>query len=184
MTDPRLFGPAAGFAALPLEAPEADSLNGQLHGLRLLRQLTAQRLMLAPANLAALADVDLERVLYLHRNTQGTALDSTYAAALVRLAETYKRLPISTEFMYYRAEWLNSRGEAGAAVALTREAEVRFPKSHGAARARQLRAQIEALELSFSAADIVVPGQPWQLNIQTRNGDGPVVRPCLPHIAE
>ncbi|RYY19033.1 MAG: hypothetical protein EOO36_06735, partial [Cytophagaceae bacterium] len=59
-TDPQLFGSAQEFAALKLDAPEADSLNGPVHALRLLQRLTAARL--AANNPAALANVDLQRL--------------------------------------------------------------------------------------------------------------------------
>ena len=168
-TDPRLFGSAGEFAALPLPVPAGDSLNGPLHALRLLQRLTAARLQVAPANPAALADVDLSRLDYLHGLTQNAALNNQYEPALVRLAETYKLLPISTEFMARRAEAVREAGDNVAAVRLALESETRFPKSRGAARARQLRASIEQPELAFSAADIVVPNQPWRLDVTVRN---------------
>ncbi|GAA4042746.1 alpha-2-macroglobulin family protein [Hymenobacter glaciei] len=168
-TEPQLFGTAAEFAALRLLAPEADSLNGQLHALHLLQRLTASRQQLVPQNLAALADVDLSRVDYLHGLTQDTDLAAQYEPALVRMAETYKRLPISTEFMARKAEAVHEAGDNVAAVRLAHEAEVRFPESRGAARARQLREQIEQREVAFLAADVVVPNQPWRLDVTTRN---------------
>ncbi|MDB5271034.1 MAG: hypothetical protein JWP58_4074 [Hymenobacter sp.] len=169
LTDPKLFGTAAEFAALRLLAPDSDSLNGQLHALHLLQRLTASRQQLAPQNVAALADVDLSRIDYLHSLTQNNDLAAQYEPALVRLAETYKALPISTEFMARRAQAVREAGDNVAAVRLAREAEARFPKSRGAARARQLRAQIEQPELAFSASDIVVPNQPWRLDLTARN---------------
>jgi hypothetical protein len=171
LTDPKLFGTATEFAALRLLAPDADSLNGQLHALHLLQRLTASRQQLAPENLAALADVDLQRLDYLRSLTEGTDLAPEYAAALARMAETYRALPISTEFMWRRAGALEATDRV-AAVALAREAEARFPKSHGAARARQFREQIERPEVAFSASDIVVPGQPWRLDLTVRNVTG------------
>ncbi|GAB2710756.1 alpha-2-macroglobulin [Hymenobacter frigidus] len=168
LTDLGLFGTAAEFAALRLLAPEGDSLNGQLHALRLLQRLTASRQQLVPANLAALADVDLSRIDYLRSLTQNTDLAAQYEPALVRLAETYRALPISTEFMACRAQAARETDPV-AAVRLAREAEARFPKSRGAARARQLRAEIEQPELAFSAADVVVPNQPWRLDVTARN---------------
>ncbi|MDQ2793855.1 MAG: MG2 domain-containing protein [Bacteroidota bacterium] len=169
LIEPKLFGPAAEFAGLRLLAPEADSLNGQLHALHLLQRLTASRQQLAPQNLAALADVDLSRVDYLHGLTAENDLAAQYEPALVRLAETYKVLPISTEFMARRAEAIREAGDNVAAVRLARDAEARFPKSRGAARARQLREQIEQPEVAFSASDIVVPNQPWRLDVTARN---------------
>ncbi|HEX8657290.1 MAG TPA: MG2 domain-containing protein, partial [Hymenobacter sp.] len=168
LVDPQLFGSAAEFAALRLLAPAADSLNGQVHALHLLQRLTASRQQLAPANRAALADVDLSRLDYLRSLTQGTSLAEQYEPALVRLAEAYRALPISTEFLARRAE-LRRETDAGAAVQLAREAELRFPKSRGAARARALREEIERPELSFSAAEVVIPNQPWRLDLTTRN---------------
>jgi uncharacterized protein YfaS (alpha-2-macroglobulin family) len=166
LTDPKLFGSAQEFAALKLTAPVTDSLNGQLHALRLLQRLTTARL--AANNPAALADVDLQRLDYLHGQVQNTDLAAQYDPALARLAETYKALPLSTEFIARRAE-ARRETDAVAAVALAREAEARFPKSRGAARALQLRQEIIQPEISFSAADIVVPGQPWRLDVTARN---------------
>jgi hypothetical protein len=171
LTEPRLFGTAQGFAALRLLAPAGDSLNGQLHALQLLQRLTASRQQLAPQNLAALADVDLQRLDYLRSLTLGTDLAAQYEPALVRMAETYKALSISTGFMARRAEAVHESGDNVAALALAKEAEARFPKSHGAARARQLREQIERPELAFSAADIVIPSQPWRLDVTARNAN-------------
>ncbi len=162
-----LFGPAPAFAGLRLLAPGADPLSHELHTLHLLQHLTGQRLR-QPQNLAALADVDLQRLDYLRNITQGTDLASEYEPALARLADTYKALPISAEFVARRAE-VQRETNPVAAVALTRAAEAQFSKSRGAARARQLRAEIERPELAFSAADIVVPGQPWRLDLTVRN---------------
>ncbi|WP_035557560.1 alpha-2-macroglobulin family protein [Hymenobacter sp. IS2118] len=172
LTEPKLFGTAEEFAALRLLAPDADSLNGQLHALHVLQRLTASRQQLTPPNLAALADVDLSRIDYLHDITQNTDLADQYEPALVRLAETYRALPISTEFMARRAEAVREAGDNVAAVRLAREAEARFPKSRGAARARQLRESIEQMEVAFSASDIVVPNQPWRLDMTARNVAG------------
>jgi hypothetical protein len=166
-TEPRLFGSAQEFAALKLTAPAADSLNGPLLALRLLQRLTAARL--AANNPAALADVDLQRLDYVHGLVQGTDLASQYEPALARIAEQYKALPLSAEFIARQAEARHEAKDDVAAVALTRAAEARFPQSRGAAQARQLRASIEQPELAFSAAEMVVPGQPWRLDLTARN---------------
>ncbi len=170
-TDPALFGPAASFAALRLLGPDADSLNPQLHVLHLLQRLTASRQQQVPVNVAALADVDLQRVAYVYAIAQGTDLAAGYGPALTRLTETYKALPISTEMMAARAALLHEQGDWVGAVALAREAEARFPKSRGAAQARQLREEIEQPEIDFAAAALVVPGQPWRLTATVRNAE-------------
>ncbi|MEJ7662987.1 MAG: hypothetical protein WKG07_27255 [Hymenobacter sp.] len=166
-TNPKLFGSAQEFAALKLTAPADDSLNGQLLALQLVQRLTAARL--AADNPAALADVDLQRLNYLRGLTQNTDLADQYEPALARLAEVYQALPFSTEFIASQAQTRRDAGDNVTAVALTRAAEARFPKSRGAARARQLRAEIERPELAFTAADVVVPGQPWRLDLTARN---------------
>ncbi|AMJ66923.1 alpha-2-macroglobulin family protein [Hymenobacter sp. PAMC 26628] len=168
VTDPQLFGSAQEFAGLPLGAPAADPLNGPRLALQLLQRLTAARLPLAAANPGALAAVDLQRLDYLHRLTQNTDLADAYGPALARAADAYKALPISTEFLAAQAV-LARDSTPVAAVARARTAEARFPKSRGAARARALRAEIERPELTFSAAEIVVPGQPWRLDVTARN---------------
>ncbi len=169
-TDPALFGPAPEFAALKLTAPADDSLNNQLLALRLVQRLTAARL--AAGRPAALAAVDLQRLDYLRGLTQNTDLAAQYEPALARMAEVYQALPLSTEFMARQAQARHDAGDDGAAVALTRAAEARFPKSRGAARAAELRAEIERPELAFTAADVVVPGQPWRLDLTARNVAG------------
>ncbi len=168
LADAKVFGSAQEFAALKLTAPADDSLNGPLHALRLLQGLTAARLPLAAANPGALADVDLQRLDYLHSLTQNADLAGQYGPALARMADAYRALPISTEFIARRAE-LARDSTPVAAVALARAAEAQFPKSRGAARARVLREAIERPELAFSAAEIVVPGQPWRLDVTARN---------------
>ncbi|RZK57070.1 MAG: hypothetical protein EOO59_09360, partial [Hymenobacter sp.] len=115
-----------------------------------------------------LANVDLQRLGYLRAFVQGEDFTEPYQVALARMAETYKTLPISSTFLARLAE-AKRLTEPVAALALAREAEARFPKSRGAARARALRAEIERPELVFSAADIVVPGQPWRLDLTARN---------------
>jgi len=167
LTEPKLFGTAAEFAALRLLAPAADSLNEQAHTLHILQRLTASRLQLTN-NPAALADVDLLRLDYLSGLTDGTALAEEYAPALARMAQTYAALPISTEFVARQVELLRA-GNPAEAVRLAREAEARFPKSRGAARARRIREEIELPTLAFRAADLVVPGQPWRLEVTARN---------------
>ena len=168
-TDPALFGPAASFAALRLLGPDADSLNPQLHALHLLQRLTASRQQQVPQNVAALADVDLQRVAYVYAIAQGTDLAAGYGPALTRLTETYKALPISTDFMVKHVALLREQGDWVEAVALAREAEAQFPKSRGAAQAQRLREEIEQPEISFTAAELVVPGQPWRLTVGIRN---------------
>ena len=168
-TDPQLFGSAAEFAALPLLAAPDDHLNGQLHALQLLQQLTAQRLAATPPQPTALAAVDLQRLDYLADLTEGTALADEYGAALARLADLYQTLPISAEFRARRATWLHEAGDAVAAVAEARATEAQFPQSRGAQQARQLRLEIEQPELSLTAADTVLPGQPWPLDLSLRN---------------
>ena len=170
-TDPRLFGSAQEFAALKLTAPADDSLNGQLLALQVVQRLTAARLAAADkaTSLAALADVDLQRLDYLHGLVQNTALADQYEPALARMAAVYQALPLSTEFIAAQAQARREAGDNVAAVALTRAAEAQFPKSRGAVRARQLRAEIGRPELAFTAADVVVPGQPWRLDLTMRN---------------
>ena len=166
-----LFGPARDFAALKLQAPATDSLNHELLTLHLLQQLTGQRLS-QPQNPAALADVDLQRLDYLRELTKNADQAAAYEPALAREAEANKALPISTEFVARRAEARHAAGDDVAAVRLARLAETQFPKSRGAARARQLRQHVERPEVSISAADIVVPGQLWRLSLTARNVAG------------
>ncbi|MCB2375998.1 hypothetical protein LGH70_00280 [Hymenobacter sp. BT635] len=164
-TDPALFGPAPEFARLPLAGPAADSLNGRLHALRVLQELTAFRLQQA-GNRAALASVDLKRIDFLRLSSP--QLSAAYLAALVRLADEYRALPISTEFLARQAQEYRA-GQPEQAVAAARTAEERFPTSRGAKMARRIREEIEQPTLSFSTDEVVLPGQPWALAASGRN---------------
>ncbi len=173
-TDPKLWGTAAEFAALKLAGPAVDSLNGNLAALQTMQRLTAVRLAQTSAgaanaaNPAALADVDLLRLNFLRGLTSGPGPEASYETALRQMAETYNALPISTEFVASRAELLRETDPV-AAVKLAKSAEAAFPKSRGAARARQLRASIERPELAFAADEIVLPNQGWRLGLTVRN---------------
>ncbi|UYZ63085.1 alpha-2-macroglobulin family protein [Hymenobacter weizhouensis] len=167
LTDPALLGPAADFARLLLTAPPADSLNGQFQALQVLQQLTRFRLQ-DQANPAALADVELKRLRFVAEHAELADKDALYRTALARAAETFRSLPISTEFMAAQAESL-AESQPAQARKLAQAAEKAFPKSRGAGRARALRQRIEAMELRFTVEDVVLPGQPWLLKLTVRN---------------
>ncbi|WP_375436444.1 alpha-2-macroglobulin [uncultured Hymenobacter sp.] len=167
LKNPTLFGSASDFARLQLQAPQADSLNGQLHALRVLQQLTAFRLT-DSKNLAALADVDLKRLRFVRQHAELPNEEELYHAALTREAETYKALPISSEFLFEHASAL-IESEPAQARELALKTEKQFPKSRGAAQAKSLRQSIEQVEVNFTVEDVVLPGQPWLLKLNVRN---------------
>ncbi|MDF7813321.1 alpha-2-macroglobulin family protein [Hymenobacter sp. YC55] len=167
LKSPVLFGSAADFARLPLQAPKADSLNGQFYALRVLQQLTTFRLT-DSKNLAALADVDLKRLRFVQQYTTLANKDSLYQAALARTAEVYKALPTSTEVLLELANHF-SETEPAKAREITLQAEKRFPDSYGAQQARVLRQRLEAAELRFTTEEVVLPQQPWLMRLNVRN---------------
>ncbi|MCB2407265.1 alpha-2-macroglobulin family protein [Hymenobacter lucidus] len=167
LKNPALYGPAADFVRLKLVAPQADSLNGQFHALQVLQQLTAFRLADA-ANRAALADVDLRRLSFVEQHATLPDNAALYRAALAREAANYQALPISTEFLAAQAGSLEATDPAQAReIAL--QAEKRFPKSRGAQQARALRQRIEAVDVSFTTEEVVLPSQLWLLKLAVRN---------------
>ncbi|MBO3272889.1 alpha-2-macroglobulin family protein [Hymenobacter defluvii] len=167
LKNPALLSPAADFARLPLQAPKADSLNGQFHALRVLQQLTQFRLT-DTKNQAALADVDLQRLRFVWQHAAFATKDSLYRTALLRDAEAHRALPISTDFLVAAADNLEETQPAQARE-LALQAEKQFPKSRGGQRARALRQRIERQELSFVTEEVVLPNQPWLLRVEQRN---------------
>ncbi|RPD50150.1 hypothetical protein DNI29_04960 [Hymenobacter sediminis] len=167
LRDSLLFAPAATFAQHKLTAPVADSLNGQFHALQILQQLTAFRLQDA-RNPAALADVELQRLRFVHQHTELENKDKLQQRALARAAETFRALPIAAEFL---AEQVESLAEAAPAQArqIALDAEKRYPNSRGAKQAQLLRQGIEAVELIFTTEEVVLPQQPWLLSLNVRN---------------
>ncbi|MBC6606472.1 hypothetical protein H8B13_06555 [Hymenobacter sp. BT188] len=168
LQDKNLFSPAAEFVRLKLTAPAVDSLNGQFHALQVLQALTAFRLTDAK-NPTALADVELKRLHYAHEHTELADNDELYQTALARSAETFKALPISTEFLVAQAENVLNEDEPAQARALTLEAEKRFPKSRGGQNALALRRRIEAVEVKSTTEEVLLPNQPWLLKLEVRN---------------
>ncbi|UOR05534.1 MG2 domain-containing protein [Hymenobacter aerilatus] len=162
-----LFGPAADFARLPLQAPPADSLNGQFHALRVWQQLTQFRLT-DTKNPAALADVDLQRLRFVWQHATFADKGSLYRTALLRGAETYRALPISTEFLVAAADNLEE-SQPTQARKLALQAEKQFPKSRGGQLARALRQRIEQVTVGFTTEEVVLPNQPWLLKLDVRN---------------
>ncbi|TGE10199.1 alpha-2-macroglobulin family protein [Hymenobacter fodinae] len=161
------FSPAAEFARLPLEAPRADSLNGRFFALQALQQLTQFRLTDAK-NQAALADLELQRLRFVKQYTVLVTADSLYRQALSRAAETYAALPISTSFIWEEAvSWEYNRPAKALELAL--RAEKRFPTSQGAKQAAALRQRIETKELNFTTEEVLLPNQPWLLQLRVRN---------------
>ncbi|QNE40522.1 hypothetical protein F1C16_13600 [Hymenobacter sp. NBH84] len=167
LKNPALLSPAADFARLPLQAPKADSLNGQFHALRVLQQLTQFRLT-DTKNQAALADVDLQRLRFVWQHAAFAAKDSLYRTALLRDAEAHRALPISTEFLVTAADNLEETQPAQARE-LALQAEKQFPKSRGGQRARALRQRIEQITVGFTTEEVVLPNQPWLLKLDVRN---------------
>ncbi|MBW3128789.1 alpha-2-macroglobulin family protein [Hymenobacter profundi] len=167
LKNPALLSPAADFARLPLQAPKADSLNGQFHALRVLQQLTQFRLT-DTKNQAALADVDLQRMRFVWQHAAFAAKDSLYRTALLRDAEAHRALPISTEFLVTAADNLEETQPAQARE-LALQAEKQFPKSRGGQLARALRQRIEQVTVGFTTEEVVLPNQPWLLKLDVRN---------------
>ncbi|GAB3234852.1 alpha-2-macroglobulin family protein [Hymenobacter seoulensis] len=167
LRDAGLFGPAADFARLKLTAPLADSLNGQFHALQVLQQLTTFRLQ-DTKNLAALADVELKRLRFVHQHTELATKAELYRAALAQAAETFAAVPVSTEFLTEQAETY-TESQPAKARELALQAEKRFPTSRGAQQALALRRRLEAVELSFTTEEVVLPNQAWLLKLNVRN---------------
>ncbi|NVO83273.1 alpha-2-macroglobulin family protein [Hymenobacter terrestris] len=168
LTDPKLFGPAAGFARLKLEAPAADSLNGQFHALQVLQQLLAFRLQNAAAQPEALADADLQRLEFVQQHATLENKTELYRAALRRAAEAYRATPVAAEFgAAEAASW--EEDEPAKAHALALVVEKQYPKSRGARQAAALRQQLERVEVGFTTEDVLLPGQPWLLQLTVRN---------------
>ncbi|OWP62923.1 hypothetical protein CDA63_11945 [Hymenobacter amundsenii] len=167
LTDPALFGPAAGFARLKLAAPAADSLNGQFHALQVLQQLLAFRLT-DKANPTALADADLQRLEFMHQHARLESKAQFYRAALAQAAETYRALPIAAEFRAAEAAaWQDE--EPAKAHALALAIEQQYPNTRGAQQAAALRRQLERVEVSFTTEEVLLPGQPWLLRLTAHN---------------
>ncbi|NVO31069.1 alpha-2-macroglobulin family protein [Hymenobacter lapidiphilus] len=168
LTDPELFGPAAGFARLQLDAPAADSLNGQFHALQVLQQLLVFRLQNAATHPEALAAADLQRLEFVQQHATLENKTELYRAALRRAAESYRATAVAAELgAAEAASW--EEDEPANAHALALAVEKQYPKSRGAGQAAALRQRLERVEVGFTTEAVLLPGQPWLLQLTVRN---------------
>jgi uncharacterized protein YfaS (alpha-2-macroglobulin family) len=172
------FAPAAAFAQCPLAT--ADSLSFPYRALAVWQQIIAFHLR--DTSPEALADADLRRLDFVHRESVRPDRDSLYLSALQTLAAQYAGAPCAAEAAFRIAKHCNGQGDAyhpftnpapqwkkKEAVAVIDDAVKRFPGSLGAANCLALKNDILRPSLSFSVDEATPPGRPLLVNIAYRN---------------
>ncbi|CAL1520621.1 alpha-2-macroglobulin family protein [Chitinophaga sp. MM2321] len=172
LDDTAAFAPAATFAAHHFAA--ADTTSVQYQALLLLQQL----IRLHEDNKAALLDVDIERVQYMNQVAVMENKDELYLHALDQLLLAYTGEKEVTSVLQLQAEWYLNKGtsdEAGNADAMKKakaicEKAVQLtPKSIGGAACAHMLDRIGEKQLSLSAEQVNVPGEPFRTLVTYKN---------------
>ncbi|MES2730326.1 MAG: MG2 domain-containing protein, partial [Bacteroidota bacterium] len=179
------FAPADQFATYQVST--TDTLSFTFQATRLFQDLLQFRLQ--ENNLAALLEVDLERLSYVLQQSVHPNKAVLYQQALQALEKKYENSEQSAEVSYWLAYQLyqNSQKynplqsdehqwEAKQAYELCGKAISRFPKSHGAQNCRNLQAIIETKDLQLTLEKVNLPNEAFRGLVSFKNVDKLFVR--------
>ncbi len=174
--------PADEFVKQAFDSP--DSTSGKLWALRLLQDLT--RFHLSDKTPAALIDVDLKRLEFVHAHSILDIKDAAYVKALEALGNNYSNTESYVEIalklaQYHREKAGNYQAIKGAkdplknsnklALDLAKEAVKKYPNAYGAKSCRDLINQITEGSIDVRVEEVVPPNKPILARINFKNAD-------------
>lgn len=172
------FAPPADFVGQKLEA--RDSASFKFRALTLFQQALGRHL--ADESPAALIDLDLKRLRFVHQHATLENKEQLYRDALQARHEQYQKDAASAEILYNLAQSYYQTGSSYGPPADTANrwdlkqayeicqlGATRFPNSYGAAYCRQLMASIERKELSLRTEEVYLPERPMLALLEFRN---------------
>jgi uncharacterized protein YfaS (alpha-2-macroglobulin family) len=176
------------FAKLKIESPE--SLSGRYQALLIYQQLLAFHL--SDARPDALADVDAERLAFVHRHSVVPDSDTLYRQALVKQIAAFNGQPAEAVYGYQLAMFLvntavsnqprntvdglsgpgqpdPTRWYRKQAADLCRDLIRRFPQTLSAKQADQLLARLLKPSYSLEVEQVNSPDQPFRMLVKYQN---------------
>ncbi|MCJ0741411.1 alpha-2-macroglobulin family protein [Pedobacter montanisoli] len=154
----------------------ADSSNFNIQALKIFQELI--RLHEKDKNQAAMADVELKRLKFIHQNSLDNNKTQVYDNALAEMANRFKSTEIYADFLYEQATLhrnrllpADSNKNLIKAVELAEKAIRAFPSSTGAHNAKSLIEQIKEKELNLQIRAYIMANQPAQLQVSYKNTD-------------
>lgn len=158
----------------------SDSLETKYYALKLMQDLI--RFHQNDANPDALIDVELQRLDYVHQNSQNGKKDTLYFNSLKGLQSKFSSSKRVTEIDYRLASWYYQKatsynplvGDAfkwykKTAKEICQEAIKKYPESYGAKECQNLIASIEAKTMNMVVEEVNEPNKPFRAMITSAN---------------
>ncbi|MFC0512752.1 alpha-2-macroglobulin [Mucilaginibacter angelicae] len=165
LNNPAFFGDARSFVKVNIST--TDTASTWYRGIKLLQQATAFHLK--ENNEEALADLELQRLKFLHNKSTLSNADSLYLSGLKRIAVDYAAKPISTEALVLSGLYYQQLDSLVTAHGYYDKAKELFPNSISGKNAVTCIRDIERKVLSAQVEEVYAPGKPLLANLQYGN---------------
>ena len=172
LNNPAFYGDSRSFAQLDLKT--TDTASNFYKGLKYLQQATSFHL--GQNNKEALANLDLQRLQFLHEEGYEFDNDSLYLAGLQKVAMQFSDKPISADALVLIGQFYQSQDSLVKARQVLMQAKIAFPNSKGGSNAAILLSQIEQKELSAMVEDVNVPNKPILGLIKYKNVSSAIIK--------
>ncbi|MBK7127747.1 MAG: hypothetical protein IPH66_00075 [Crocinitomicaceae bacterium] len=178
MEDEKYFGSSSTF--LGIQPQTNDSLNTQFFAVLVLQELT--KFHTEKGNIAALFEVDLERIKFTYNKSVLSNKDALYYDALNRLTTAYEKLPYVSEAWYEIALVHSTRGDQynyladtthrwdkKVAVEICTKTMARYKDTYGANLCAALKSGIEQKNLTLRGEEGIIPDTPSKVLLEYKN---------------
>jgi uncharacterized protein YfaS (alpha-2-macroglobulin family) len=165
LRDARLFGDSRTFATLKLST--TDTASTLYRGILLLQQATAFHLQ--KNNTEALADLNLKRLKFLHKQLPTPDKDKLYLTGLQQVADSFAGKPIVADVWVLLGQYHEEKDSLVAAFEDYNKAVTLYPKSQGAYNAAILIKQVKQQELSTTVENVYAADKPMLALLNYRN---------------
>jgi uncharacterized protein YfaS (alpha-2-macroglobulin family) len=165
LNDPAFFGNAGLFVKMNITT--VDTASTWYRGIRLLQQITAFHLH--ENNEEALADLELQRLGFLHNKSTLSGADSLYLHGLKKTVANYSTKPISAKAWILTGQYYQEIDSLVTAHSCYEKAKELFPNSISGKNAVAKIKEMETNALSAQIEEIYAPGKPMLASLQYRN---------------
>ncbi|MEM9650195.1 MAG: MG2 domain-containing protein, partial [Bacteroidota bacterium] len=178
MDDPKLLCEAYQFTQLSIDFTDQTSL--QSRALEIYQELT--KFHFSDVRLEALADVDIERLRFIHQNAVFPNKDVAYLDVLQNSVENLSHHEVSGLYQYEIAllynQWGNSyqpkskeehRWKLKEALTLCESVIAQFPESTGAEKCRALKSEILSKSLQLTVEQYIPIDSPSRILVNYKN---------------
>jgi uncharacterized protein YfaS (alpha-2-macroglobulin family) len=156
LNDPRLFGDSRTFANLKITTSDTSSTYYQ--GIQYLQQATLFHLQKKQED--ALADIDLQRLEFLHNRTVLFPADSLYLNALQKIEKEFPASAISADGLVLEGKYYLQVDSLTIAMDRFSKAVAKYPNSLGAKNAANYIKVIQQKDISAVTENVNPPGKP------------------------